>query len=105
MINVIAYGETMRMNDIQVGHTYAEKRFGKVERTVIGIGREFNPGYKAQDGRGVKYRQVANGRFSDDRPGVLYRERGFNFDQRMKLDHFADWCGKDVTPNVISASD
>ena len=90
----------MRMNDIRAGHTYAEKRFGKVERTVIAIGREFSPGYKAQDGRSSKHRDVAHGRFSDDRPGVLYRERGFNFDQRMKLDHFADWCGKDVTPNA-----
>ena len=91
----------MKMNDVQIGHTYADARFEKQKRTVVAIGREFQPGYKPQQsGGGKRHRAVVGGKFSNDFPGVLFREHGFNFDQKMGLDAFAKWAGCDVTSNV-----
>ena len=90
----------MRMNDIKAGHTYSEKRFGKITRYVVAIGREFMPGFKPQDGKCKKYMSTFSNGHNKDRPGVLFRQEGFSFDQKMPLEMFVKWCGEDVTPNA-----
>ncbi|MER2513128.1 MAG: hypothetical protein ABTQ25_12075 [Nitrosomonas ureae] len=72
--------------EIEVGKTYTNRGAGKTQRTVIAIGDEYRP------------ERFWSSNEPPNEPGVLYEQNGKR--RNLYLGSFAQWCGKEVTPNA-----
>lgn len=71
----------MKPADIKVGTTYINKGAGRTKRKVLAIGKDVVPRNWYSSGP------------RPEGPGVLYLQDGN--EQRLYLNSFAAWCGKE----------